>query len=248
MHESKLLLIGNNTEIYRDINDKLKQNQSDIIITRLKDISYALKLIKTEQCYHLFISDRDPGLELYSEMRNNNCSAQGLLLTSKEYHISVDNYFSFSKNSKTLIDDLFDEINALIKHYDVFCSYTRKYSDDVVPVCSELKMMKKRPWLDQWEIKPGDEFEEEIEHQIKKIKKYFIFIGDNVGDFQKREIRQIIKQYEKNKNDKKVIPILLKSLKEKTPDSSLELNKHNHVDLRENYDDALEKLRKSLIA
>jgi len=116
-------------------------------------------------------------------------------------------------------------------HFDVFFSYNSKDVDRVKEIAIVLKNNGKCPWLDKWEIKPGEHFYNEIKIIIEKIGVVAFFISDNdQGDWQREELQ--LCKYEQIKRKIKIIPIILENSSNsiKLP---TELKFFNAIDFRE---------------
>ena len=88
----------------------------------------------------------------------------------------------------------------------------------------------KKAWLDEDEFKPGDEINQEINHQINQTNCCVIFLSEyGIGNYQIREILKLKNRYDfdtsqgVHKLDFKVIPILMPGIKDidevKMPDN-----------------------------
>ena len=88
----------------------------------------------------------------------------------------------------------------------------------------------KQTWLDEDEFKPGDEINQEINHQINQTNCCVIFLSEyGIGNYQIREILKLKNRYDFDKSqgvhkfDFKVIPILMPNIKDvdevKMPDN-----------------------------
>ena len=59
-------------------------------------------------------------------------------------------------------------------------------------IAAQLKAQNIKPWLDEWELRPGFEWQDILEDQIGQINSAAIFIGNNgLGPWQKQELKSI---------------------------------------------------------
>jgi hypothetical protein len=93
--------------------------------------------------------------------------------------------------------------------YDIFLSY---HSTDRPAVISVAKLLKKRglnPFLDKWNLTPGQPWMKEIEDAIHSSRAFGVFIGNKgVGPIQVAEMRAALNQTFRDKGYP-VVPILL---------------------------------------
>ncbi|MGB3760743.1 MAG: toll/interleukin-1 receptor domain-containing protein [Rivularia sp. (in: cyanobacteria)] len=97
--------------------------------------------------------------------------------------------------------------------YDVFLCHNSKDKPEVREIGQQLKQQGLKPWLDEWELRPGLSLMEQLEETIKKIKSKnlksaAVFIGNNgLGPWQKKEIEVFLNLSTTNKYP--LIPVLL---------------------------------------
>jgi len=92
--------------------------------------------------------------------------------------------------------------------YDVFLSYTRADAPAVEELAQRLKDQGIVPWLDKWNLIPGEPWQEDIEAALDACDAYAIFVGPSgMGSWQNEEMRFAINQRVTNK--KPVIPVFL---------------------------------------
>ncbi|MEO0836886.1 MAG: SUMF1/EgtB/PvdO family nonheme iron enzyme [Cyanobacteria bacterium J06642_3] len=94
--------------------------------------------------------------------------------------------------------------------FDVFLCHNGKDKPEVREIALQLQQQGIKPWLDEWELRPGLSWQELLEDQIEQIKTAAVFVGSSgFGPWQKREMRAFLSEFV-NRNCP-VIPVLLKS-------------------------------------
>ncbi len=127
-----------------------------------------------------------------------------------------------------------------IGEFDVFLCYNSKEIEDVKRIGEQLKERNILPWLDIWEMVPGERWLKTLEKQIKKIKTVAVFIGPKgKGPWQDREISEFLVKNIKKKC--RIIPVILPGRKG-NPRLPIFLNAFHCVDFRKNDPDPLEQL------
>src|SRR2546423_842947 len=92
--------------------------------------------------------------------------------------------------------------------YDVFISYNSKDRDAARNVAEELKQAGLSVWFDQWELRPGKTWQEELEVNISKSRSVAVLIGPSgIAPWQAPEVRSALSQY--MQQGYPVIPVLL---------------------------------------
>jgi small GTP-binding protein len=115
--------------------------------------------------------------------------------------------------------------------YDVFLSYNGADRKQVVMVAEMLKGVGIRPWLDVWDLVPGQPWQEGLEAAIKNVRSAAICVGaSGHGPWQDREMRAFAEEFVRRKVP--VMPVLLPQLV-KSPELPVFLRAFNWVDLRE---------------
>ena len=92
--------------------------------------------------------------------------------------------------------------------YDVFLCHNSKDKPQVMAVGKRLKEHAILPWLDEWELRPGQPWQPALEKQIKEIKAAAVFVGpDGFGPWQDMEQQAFLRQFVKRQCP--VIPVIL---------------------------------------
>lgn len=126
------------------------------------------------------------------------------------------------------------------KAYDVFLCYNSQDKENVKNIGIRLKKEGILPWFDEWEIKPGTDWEEVLEKQIERINSVAVFTGpDGMGPWQEREIRAFIQEFVERRCP--VIPVVLPGLEGK-PKLPTFLKALQFVDFRNLHPDPFEQL------
>jgi hypothetical protein len=137
-----------------------------------------------------------------------------------------------------------DSIQKIIeKHFmkfDVFLCHNTGDKPVVKKIGEELKERGLRPWLDEWELRPGLPWQDLVEEQIEDIKSAAVFVGESgLGPWQEMEIRSILSEFVRRKCP--VIPVILSDAPQK-PRLPLFLREMGWVDFRKNDPDPMRQL------
>ncbi len=119
--------------------------------------------------------------------------------------------------------------------YDVFLSHNSADKPVVRELATILKERGLRPWLDEWELRPGEPWQEAIEDIIQTIRTAAVCFGEaGLGPWEEPEMRACLSQFVRRKL--RVIPVLLPGAP-KVPDLPLFLSEFTWVDMREGLTD-----------
>ncbi len=92
--------------------------------------------------------------------------------------------------------------------YDVFLSHNSQDKDAVEEIARKLKSVGLRPWLDKWDLAPGDSIRKSLEWAIKNIPCAALFFGPaDVGKWHIMEIDAYIERWAGG--DARMIPVIL---------------------------------------
>ena len=126
------------------------------------------------------------------------------------------------------------------KPFDVFLCHNNKDKPEVKEIGEELKKRGLKPWLDEWEIRPGTSWQRVLEEQIEKINAVAVFVGkDAIGPWQNMELDAYIRKFVKLGCP--VVPVLLKDAPTK-PKLPIFLQEMHYVDFRKSEPDPMEQL------
>lgn len=124
--------------------------------------------------------------------------------------------------------------------FDVFLCHNSADKQDVMRIGELLKFRNIRPWLDEWNLRPGLPWQKELEKQINFIGAAAVFVGDNgIGPWQDLELNAFLRQFVKRMCP--VIPVILSSCL-KPPELPVFLEGLTWVDFRKKSPDPLEQL------
>lgn len=80
--------------------------------------------------------------------------------------------------------------------YDVFLCYKSEDRLEVEKIGNQLKDRGIAPWLDMWDIPPGQSWQREIEKQIETIPSAAVFVGRiGIGPWQQMEIDAFLREF-----------------------------------------------------
>jgi len=131
------------------------------------------------------------------------------------------------------------------KDYDVFLSYNSKDREKVMRIGERLKEQGILPWLDEWEIRPGEQWPKVLQDNIKRIKSAAVFIGPKgVGPWEDLEQMAFLQEFvdrKKRKQECLLIPVVLPGRKN-PPKLPPFLRLFHCVDFRKSEPDPLEQL------
>ncbi|MDX2043742.1 MAG: toll/interleukin-1 receptor domain-containing protein [Acidobacteriota bacterium] len=124
--------------------------------------------------------------------------------------------------------------------YDVFLCHNNKDKPEVKAIGQKLKEFGILPWLDEWELRPGIDWQQQLEAQIETIRSAAVFVGaDGLGPWQDQEQRAFIRQIVKRNCP--VIPVILLGCAN-VPKLPVLLEGNVWVDFRESNPDPIKQL------
>ncbi len=124
--------------------------------------------------------------------------------------------------------------------FDVFLCHNSEDKPEVKKIGYQLKHHRLRPWLDEWELRPGLPWQRLLEENIEKIGAAAVFVGPTgIGPWQQMELDSFLREFVNRKCP--VIPVVLKGTS-KLPKLPLLLQGMTWVDFRQNEPDPLERL------
>lgn len=116
------------------------------------------------------------------------------------------------------------------KEFDVFLCHNSEDKPAVTEIAERLRAKGLRPWLDSWELRPGLDWQDALEAQIKYIKVVAVFIGSaGLGPWQKQEIKGVLNELVER--GCLAIPVLLRNVSG-NPDIPIFLKSKMWVDFR----------------
>ena len=124
--------------------------------------------------------------------------------------------------------------------FDVFLCHNSQDKTEVIKIARQLKEEGLKPWLDEWELRPGLSWQELLEEQIKQIKSAAVFVGvSGLGPWQKREMRAFLSEFVNRGCP--VIPVLLSNAHQK-PELPIFLKAMTWVDFRRSHPEPMKQL------
>lgn len=124
--------------------------------------------------------------------------------------------------------------------FDVFLSYRSPDRTAVVKIGEALKAQGILPWLDVWELRPGQPWQEELERQIGNIKSVVVFFGNEpLARWQKEEVRIFVSEFVDR--NCAVIPVVLPDAKS-DPEIPRFLRGFQAIDFRKKEPDPVKQL------
>lgn len=115
--------------------------------------------------------------------------------------------------------------------FDVFLCHNSKDKSEVKQIGQQLKQQGVKPWLDEWEFRPGFPWQRELEKQIGHIKSAAVFVGSSgFGPWQEHELDAFLREFVKRQCP--VIPVLLPTAPQQ-PILPIFLSSYMWVDFRQ---------------
>ncbi len=129
-----------------------------------------------------------------------------------------------------------------MSRFDVFLCHNSADKPAVKAIGRRLKAAGVKPWLDEWEIPPGQLWQDQLQEQIEDIGAAAVFVGtDGEGPWQKLEIQAFLQQFVDRKCP--VIPVILPDYpKDEKPKLPPFLGLFGWVDFRKSDPDPLARL------
>jgi hypothetical protein len=124
--------------------------------------------------------------------------------------------------------------------FDVFLCHNSADKPAVKAIGEQLRQRGIRPWLDEWELRPGLPWQEALEAQIATIGAAAVFVGPSgIGPWQDMELNAYLRQFVQRHCP--VIPVILPGVPG-APTLPLFLGAMTWVDFRLTDPDPLERL------
>ncbi len=96
------------------------------------------------------------------------------------------------------------------QHYHVFLSHNSRDKGSVEPLAVMLREKGLNPFLDKWNLVPGQPIEDALVEALENSDSAVIFVGPGgEGPWQSEEMRDILKRAVKSHNEFRAIPVLL---------------------------------------
>jgi hypothetical protein len=117
-------------------------------------------------------------------------------------------------------------INEDNKNFDVFMSHNSRDKRIVKEIAKQLKEQHQiLPFLDEWDLRPGQCWHNALEKSIKKSKSMAVFLGRHgLGPWQENEIKAFLT--ENSRGERPIIPVILPDY-QNTPKIHFFIKKYN---------------------
>lgn len=97
---------------------------------------------------------------------------------------------------------------------DVFLSHNSADKPAIEALAFRLRAAGIDPWLDKWNLIPGNPWQADIEQALEQCKNCVVFIGlSGMGPWHHEEMRALINRRVAEKNGFRVVPVLLPGAK-----------------------------------
>ncbi|AFY68343.1 GUN4 domain-containing protein [Thalassoporum mexicanum PCC 7367] len=124
--------------------------------------------------------------------------------------------------------------------YDAIVFYSADDRREVIEICEKLKEKGIKLWLDIWELRPGTDWQKELDNVFRFAKSAIVFVGaSSVSPWQNLETRAFLR--ESTKTMMPIIPVILESAP-KAPQLPAFLSYYSWVDFRSKSPDPIEQL------
>ena len=95
------------------------------------------------------------------------------------------------------------------RRFDVFMCHNSRDRTAVSHIGRRLLEQDLNPWLDQWNLVPGDCWQDAIEDALNRCSACAVFVGPSIGPWQHAEMRAAIDRRVAGDTQFRVIPVLL---------------------------------------
>jgi len=157
-----------------------------------------------------------------------------------EWLINLENPWIKTKRTERFGTKWEPDLDKIEHTFDVFLCHNSMDKPAVKLIAEELQKSGIRPWLDEWELRPGLPWQEMVESQIGNIKSAAVFVGESgLGPWQEMEIRDLLSKFVESRSP--VIPVILGNAPKK-PKLPLFLREMTWVDFRKDDPDPMKRL------
>ncbi len=92
--------------------------------------------------------------------------------------------------------------------FDVFLCHNSEDKSAVIEIAEQLRCRGLKPWLDEWELRPGLDWQDALDGQIEQIRTAAVFVGNaGFGPWQRQEVKAFLREFVERGCP--VIPVLL---------------------------------------
>lgn len=125
--------------------------------------------------------------------------------------------------------------------FDTFFCYNSQDRQEVQDIGVFLRKTGIKPWLDEWELRPGIKWQTVLEKQIKTIASAVVFVGRaGIGPWQSLEIEAFLREFAERRCP--IILVLLPKARRVPSDVPLFLRGFRWVDFRKSDPDPIAQL------
>lgn len=119
----------------------------------------------------------------------------------------------------------------MTSQFDVFLCHNSKDKPKVKQIGQQLIQQGLKPWLDEWEFRPGFPWQRELERQIEHIQSVAVFVGSSgFGPWQENELDAFLREFVRRQC--RVIAVLLPTAPQQ-PKLPIFLQGYHWVDFRQ---------------
>ena len=94
------------------------------------------------------------------------------------------------------------------QRFDVFLCHNSEDKSAVIEIARQLQAQGIKPWLDEWELRPGLDWQDALDGQIEQIQTAAVFVGNaGLGPWQQQEVKAFLREFVERGCP--VIPVLL---------------------------------------
>jgi len=178
-------------------------------------------------------------LVLIPDQQNNQFAKELISRFVNQCELAFEDYEKSMRWNETYRPAFPDD--SKIAPYDVFLCYNSEDRAAVKAIGQHLKEQNIKPWLDEWEIRPGLTWLDALQEQLENIKSAAVFIGQNgIGPWQRKEVNTLLGIL--GSQDRPLIPVLLLG-GDKPENVPLFLQAHQWVDFNKTQPDPIEQLK-----
>ena len=124
--------------------------------------------------------------------------------------------------------------------FDVFLCHNSEDKPAVIEIAQRLLSQDIRPWLDEWNLRPGQDLQDALDTEIEQFKTAAVFVGSKgLGPWQRQEIKVFLREFVER--GCWVIPVLLGDAPQE-PELPTFLKDKTWVDFRRQVPDPFDRL------